>query len=129
MNQDLKEQIKHSLTAEKERLEKELSSFAVKNPRVRDDWNATFPAVASEAGPLSHSAEDEQADIREEFETELAQEQSLELRLREVNRALDRAETDSFGVCKTCGKPIPEERLVANPAAEYDMEHQPRDDA
>ena len=121
------EEFKKVLTQEKKRLERELESFATKDPRMRDNWNATFPAGAPLPASMSHSSQDEQADLREEFETELAQEQSLELRLREVKRALDRIAEGTFGICRGCGKPISDERLRANPAAEYDMEHQPRD--
>ena len=127
MELPLQEELKISLSREKERLEKELVSFAVKDPRMRDNWDAKFPAPAPISASMSHSSEDEQADLREEYETELAQEQSLEMRLREVNEALDRIGHGGFGVCKTCGKPIPEDRLRANPAAAYDMEHQPRE--
>lgn len=121
------EEFKKNLSHEKERLEHELESFAVRDPRMRDDWDSKFPAGAPLPAPMSHSSEDEQADLREEYETELAQEQSLELRLREVTRALERIAGGSFGVCRGCGKPISEDRLRANPAAEYDMEHQPRE--
>ena len=127
MEPSLQEEFKTILIREKERLEQELSSFAVKDPQIPENWNAKFPAPEDTSASMSHSSEDEQADRREEYETELAQEQSLELRLREVNHALDRIERGIFGVCKTCGKPIPEERLRANPAAAYDMEHQPKE--
>ena len=127
MELPLQEELKTNLIREKERLEKELSSFAVKDPRMRDNWDAKFPTPAAISASMSHSSADEQADLREEYETELAQEQSLKLRLREVNQALDRIGQGGFGICKTCGKPIPEERLRANPAAAYDMEHQPRE--
>lgn len=125
MDEALIAQFKTALTEEKNRLEEELASFAVKDPRMRDDWDTVFPVI-SRGAPLSHTAQDEQADLREEFETELAQEQALESRLREVNQALGRMAQGTFGTCKTCGKPIPEARLRANAAAEYDIQHQPR---
>lgn len=115
------------LIAEKERLEGELSSFATRDPKVRGDWDARFPAAAELAASMSHSAQDEQADLREEFEAELAQEQALELRLREVDQALERIGGSTFGRCLNCGEEIPDERLRANPAAAYDMAHQPRE--
>lgn len=120
------ETFRQLLTAERERLERALASFASKDPKMRDDWDARFPAATELAASLSHSAQDEQADFREEFETELAQEQSLELRLREVRQALERIRQGTFGACLACGEAIPEERLRANPAAAYDIPHQPR---
>ncbi|MEK9147897.1 MAG: TraR/DksA C4-type zinc finger protein [Patescibacteria group bacterium] len=122
-----REKFKAQLLAEKERLEKELTSFAAIDPKMRDDWDTTFPASAPRSSSMSHGALEEQADIREEFETELAQEQALELRLREVRLALERMANGTFGQCRSCGRPIPEERLLANPAAEYDIEHQPKE--
>lgn len=115
------------LIAEKKRLEGELSSFATRDPKVRGDWDARFPAAAELTASMSHSAQDEQADLREEFEAELAQEQALELRLREVDQALERIGGSTFGRCLNCGEEIPDERLRANPAAAYDMAHQPRE--
>lgn len=127
MNPTSPQQWKILLAAEKERLEKELASFAVKDPRMPDDWDALLPAASPLGASLSHSSLEEQADLREAFEAELAQEQSLELRLAEVNRALQRLEAGTFGRCQGCGNPIAEERLRANPAAEYDMGHQPKE--
>ncbi len=126
MDKNLLEELKRDLEKERTRLEKELSSFAEKDPKMTDDWDAKFPVVSTTASALSHSSQEEQADIREEYESELAQEQTLELRLREVNQALSRIEKAAYGLCRTCGKPISEERLRANPAAECDIEHQPR---
>lgn len=127
MNPELLQKLKSGLEEEKKRLEEELSSFATKDPRMRDNWNADFPATAASVSVFSHSSQEEQADIREEYETGLAQEQSLELRLSEVRRALERMAKGGYGQCRTCREPIPEERLVANPAAEYDIKHQPRE--
>jgi len=41
---------------------------------------------------------------------------SLRDTLREVDAALDRMETGTYGRCQKCGKPIAEERLEALPA-------------
>lgn len=126
MDETLIEQFKTALVEEQKRLEEELASFAVKDPRMRNDWDTVFPAV-SRGASFSHSAQDEQADLREEFETRLAQEHLLESRLREVKHALERIQRGAFGMCKTCGEPIPLERLQANAAAEYDIPHQPKE--
>lgn len=121
------EQLKKSLEEERARLVAELKTFATPDREIRGNWDARFPASSEPAGPASHSGEEEQADFREEYETEVAQEQALELRLREVEQALERIATGTFGQCRHCGQPISEERLTANPAAEYDIEHQPRE--
>lgn len=119
--------LKKSLEEEHARLTAELKTFATPDREIRGDWDTQFPAASEPAATTSHSDEEERADFREEYETRIAQEQALELRLREVEAALERIERDGFGRCRTCGRAIPEERLAANPAAEYDIEHQPRE--
>ena len=122
MNAQEKEQLKKLLEEEKTKLTEELSSFATPNPHVAGDWNATYPKFAQEEFG-SHVHRDEEEDEVEEYEARLAMEHSLESRLLEVARALERIQKNSYGRCKTCGKEIPLERLMANPAAEYDIEH------
>jgi DnaK suppressor protein len=38
-------------------------------------------------------------------------------RLADVDAALERRSTGSYGVCEVCGRPIPAERLAVRPAA------------
>lgn len=120
-------QYEKQLLEEKALLEHELGEFAVENPKLPGDWNAKFPEPLSGGPSASHASEDERADLREEYESELAQEHTLELRLREVARALKRIAEGTYGACASCGKPISDERLRANPAAEFDIEHQPKE--
>lgn len=40
-----------------------------------------------------------------------------ELRLTEIDDALDRLAEGSYGVCATCARPIPAERMQARPTA------------
>src|SRR3989344_3981400 len=118
MNPELLQECTQALETERARLEAELTSFATKDPKMKDDWDATFPGSAPGS---DRPDEEEQADIREEYETELASEQGLEGRLRNVRRALERITAGTYGRCAKCGEPIPEERLRANPAAAYDI--------
>ena len=48
---------------------------------------------------------------------------NLEVRLEQVNKALEKIENDTYGTCEKCGTDIPEERLKANPAATTCIEH------
>ncbi|QQG45758.1 MAG: TraR/DksA C4-type zinc finger protein [Candidatus Sungiibacteriota bacterium] len=70
-----------------------------------------------------HASLEEEADEVEEYETRLGAEHSLESRLLEVTKALERIQKGTYGICIKCGKEIPVERLRANPAAEADLEH------
>lgn len=48
---------------------------------------------------------------------DLSLRENAKLRLAEVNEALGRIENGRYGTCARCGRPIPEERLEALPAA------------
>lgn len=49
---------------------------------------------------------------------------SVEAQLADVERAFERLGDGRYGVCEVCGKPIPDERLEARPAARFCAEHQ-----
>ncbi|GAC1315533.1 MAG: hypothetical protein NVSMB16_12560 [Acidimicrobiales bacterium] len=51
--------------------------------------------------------------------------EQIESDLRDVEEALERLEDGTYGTCEVCGKPIPDERLEANPTARRDVEHEP----
>ena len=122
MNQATLHELQTALTREHDTLVKELKEIARPNPQIAGDWNATFPKFEpGESG--SHVSEEEASDEVEEYETNLAAEHSLESRLLSITNALARIKNNGYGVCKTCGKPIPLERLRANPAAEFDITH------
>lgn len=48
--------------------------------------------------------------------------------LAEVEHALAKFETNTYGLCEECGRPIPLSRLRAIPEARYDVEHQAEHD-
>jgi len=50
--------------------------------------------------------------------------EDVEGELRDIEEALARLQAGSYGRCEVCGKPIPDERLEANPTARYDIEHE-----
>jgi RNA polymerase-binding transcription factor DksA len=41
---------------------------------------------------------------------------SLAGSIADIDRALERIETGTYGVCEVCGEPIPEDRMTALPA-------------
>jgi DnaK suppressor protein len=53
-------------------------------------------------------------------------EQTIERRLRNVERALQKIEEGSYGICDDTGEPIPRGRLEAVPEAIYTVEAQQR---
>lgn len=112
------EHFKQKLLQEKERLELELTDIGAINSADGVDWSGT-------PGELEVSSEDrnELADKIEEQQTNEAIVSELEARKLAVEEALKRIEDGTYGLCKVCGKPIDEERLEANPAADTCIEH------
>lgn len=122
MNFDTQKQL---LDRERERLEKELESVARPKPTQPGTQGTALPVTRDASNDILHGDMEEEADMNEEFEVNVAEMQALEERLHEVTRALIRIADGSYGTCGVCKKPISEDRLMANPAAEYDIEHQP----
>lgn len=112
MDKSLEKQLKKRLEKEKKRLTKDLSFFAKKDPKVKDNWRTLFPFFG-----INRSHKDESADKVEEYENLLSIEHDLELRLRNVNKALEKIQKGIYGKCEECKKEIEEERLKIVPEA------------
>lgn len=109
MKKELLKDLEKQLTAEKDRLEKELSEFAKQNPKNIQDWNAEFQNIGDK--------EDENAEEVNAFSTNLTLERTLESTLRDVEKALDKMKKGTYGICKYCNKEIDEKRLMARPSS------------
>ena len=78
-------------------------------------------AISDELATIS--AEDEIDDIEDLAELKIDNDRDKEVlrilmqQLRDVNDALKKIETGRYGIDEATGKPIPKERLMANPAA------------
>lgn len=103
---------KNRLIAEKTRLEEELSTIAKQNPHNPEDWSA----VTDEAETTSADKND-MADAIEDLEENTGISDTLEAQLKEVNDALERIDTGTYGLDEETGEPITAERLEANPSA------------
>ena len=114
MNKDLTDNLKRKLEEEKANLEKGLEKFAKKDENLKDDWDTKFPSWGTESGS---SNLEKAADEVEEYITLLPIEHSLELKLRDVNSALEKIKKEEYGICEKCKKEISENRLTVNPAA------------
>jgi RNA polymerase-binding protein DksA len=99
MDPTLVDQARQTLETERERIRLILSE-EVDHPRVA---HGAQTAAASE---VSESQRDQQMRDREE------------LHLGQIELALKRIATGTFGRCQTCGKPIAPERLEALPWAQ-----------
>lgn len=112
MNKDLQKKFQKKLELEKKKLTKELKFFAKKDPRLKGNWLTRFPFFG-----LSRSHKDEGAEEIEEYENLLPVEHTLELRLKDVNHALNKIKKGTFGQCENCKKKIEIKRLEVIPEA------------
>ena len=103
-------EFKEALEKKQNQLEKELESFATRDPKVKGDWDSKFPRTPE--GNLEEAAGEV-----EEYSTRLHIEFSLEIQLRDVNNALERIKKDSYGTCENCNKQISPARLKVSPEA------------
>ena len=106
------------LAEERERLDEVRSTF--------DAEGLTDQSASDSVGELS-SYDQHQADMgTETFEREkdLSILEQVEAELADVEHALRRLDEGTYGTCEVDGKPIPEDRLEALPAARLCLEHQ-----
>ena len=109
---------KGKLEDEKTKLEAELKTVGRINPENKADWQATPGNIDTAPGD-----ENELADAIEEFEEHTAVLKDLEIQLNEVNRALGKIESGTYGICEISNEPIEIERLEANPSARTTIAH------
>jgi RNA polymerase-binding transcription factor DksA len=110
MNKKFLEEMKAKLSAEKVRLEDELSKFAHRNPNAAStDYETDFENIGDK--------EDENASEVAQFSDNLSLEGELEKALRDVESALKSVEEGKYGICKYCNQEIDERRVVARPTS------------
>lgn len=116
MDKKLIKELEEKLEEQKKSVQKELESFAEEDPNLKHNWDAKFPG-------REDADKDESADDAQEYDNMLSLEHSLELKLKDVNVALEKIENGTYGVCEKCGKKIEEERLKAVPEAKFCIKH------
>ena len=110
MEKKLLEDLKNKLESERESIKKELENFAKKDDLPKGDWETKYPN-------REDGDKEEEADEVQEYENLLPVEYSLELKLKDVNLALEKIKSGTYGTCEKCGKKIEEKRLEACPEA------------
>src|SRR3989344_2007704 len=114
MKKELTRELKEKLEEQKKSLQKELESFATEDKNLKGNWDAKYPN-------REDGDNEEEADEVQEYDTALSLEHSLELKLRDVNSALEKIVKGEYGVCEKCGGEINEERLKVAPEARLCM--------
>jgi RNA polymerase-binding transcription factor DksA len=105
------------LEAERSRLEEVRDSFML----------GELSEIEQESVDELSSIDQHPADLgTETFEREKAESilVSTEAHLGDVERAFGKLEEGRYGICETCGQPIPDERLEARPATRFCFEDQ-----
>ena len=105
--------LKKELLAEKANIEMVLGEFTTENPVVKGDYKSHFHSVDQS------DTSDEKAHSVTDSEQELAVEQNLELRLREINETIKKIDENAYGVCEKCSSPIDIRRLKVIPVAKF----------
>ncbi len=101
--------IKEKLEKEKEQLKRELDFYKKEDPFLAPDR------------AITNTVDDDITEI-EGHDRITATRLNLKIRLSEVADALVRIEDNTFGVCKNCGKKIPDERINVMPTASLCIE-------
>jgi len=114
MNKKTLKELKEKLEKERISIEAELNNFADKDKRLKGDWDTRFPETNGGSGG---QVLEDAADQVEEYTNLLPVEYSLELRLKNINLALEKIKRGEYGKCEKCGKEIEEKRLKIYPAA------------
>ena len=109
MEQTLSNTIKQQLLDREVKLKQELEALTGQTAVKGDEYQLIPPDYGSD--------EDENSEEVATFTTDLAVKEVLEASLRDVRSALDRIADGTYGICKYCGKPIDERRLLARPAS------------
>lgn len=101
------DRFKKRLEEERERLEEQVADYE----RVLEE--ARMTESSSDRSPEPGNAE--ASSMKLEYAKELSIEQNTLDLLSKANRALERVEAGTYGLCEACGKAIPIERLEALP--------------
>ncbi len=110
-------------TVVRQRLTEERSRLSSTAGRVADDIDLEESELSS-IGELS-SVDQHPADHASETfdrEKDLTILGSIEEQLVEIDAALQRLDSGSYGRCESCGKPIGPDRLEARPASRFCIE-------
>jgi RNA polymerase-binding transcription factor DksA len=112
LSEELLKQARTRLFAEKKRIEEELGRGG---KRVGADGKEKFETAWKEIG----TSEEENALEVAEYSDTLGIHRALEDELSQIEAALLRIEQKTYGICGSCRLPIPQQRLMVRPHAQY----------
>lgn len=106
------------LEKEKDDIKKSLAEIGFVNPDNPKDWVSKPTPRDTERADRNDAS-----DIIEEYEINTAVVSTLEVRLQNINAALERIKNNTYGMCSVCKQSIEEGRLEANIAADTCKKH------
>lgn len=104
------EHFRDALIEERQRVEHALTTLREEHPGSLDDEVEEVAATAD-----NHLADTASATLGREIDYTLGD--NAEQVISEIDAALGRIEDGTYGVCASCGREIPRQRLEANPRA------------
>ena len=104
--------IKKKLEQDKTKIEEQLKGFTKKDKNLKGDWDTIYPRLNN------NSLEDEANEV-EEYGNLLPVENTLEIELEKINKALKKIKDKKYGLCEECKQPISLARLEVYPQATY----------
>ncbi|MBI4087888.1 TraR/DksA C4-type zinc finger protein [Candidatus Kaiserbacteria bacterium] len=114
LSEDQLSDLRATLEAERDSLDEELAG---RGRKVGGDWEGSSESQGAQADP------NDAADNIETLATNVPLVEELEARHREIDKALEKMDAGTYGACDVCKKPIPFDRLEANPAAATCVQH------
>jgi DnaK suppressor protein len=110
----------------REKLDKELDDVGRRLEALRDAGRTQESEAGGDNTPLSEAAD--AAQVIEERENTMQVLDWLVDRSESLNRALRRLDEGTYGICESCGNPIPPKRLLARPEATMCLDCQAESD-
>ena len=107
--------LRAALEKEQRDLESELAEHGRK---VGTDWQGSAEGFQTQEADNTDTA-----DKFEELATNVPLVETLERRLKDVNDAIEKMNSGTYGICEKTGEQIPLARLKVNPAAREHVEH------
>jgi len=107
LTEDQTKKLEKKLEKTKKGIESQLSKFTKKDKSHRGNYRTEFPDIGTQA--------DESAQEITEYEQNISLEHSLEDELKLIKKALKKIKDGRYGLCESCGKEIPFERLAIRP--------------
>lgn len=111
MNLEEQKKLEDSLQKRRKEVIAQLSEYAKENPAVKGDLEVA----------VKDYGEDEDDNAREgaDLERDFSMVRQLEQELRDIDRALEKIKTGTYGTCDHCSAVIGEKRLQAMPIASF----------